>query len=429
MSVVRTIFLQCPPASISPLSTPSSSSSNCVPVKFSVSCCSVASPVTVVNGNVDRKPYERNEVRLGLPSKGRMATDTLDLLKDCQLSVKQVNPRQYVAEIPQLSNLEVWFQRPKDIVRKLVSGDLDLGIVGLDTVNEYGQLHGDEDLILVHEALDYGYCRLSLAIPKYGIFENVNSLKELSQMPQWTPERPLRVVTGFTYLGPKFMKENGLSHVTFSTADGALEAAPAVAVRYFEFVVGCYWLHLERCLEILLIEIRYLSMGIADAIVDLVSSGTTLRENNLKEIEGGVILESQAVLVASRRSLIQRKGVLDITHEMLERFEAHLRAVGQFTVVANMRGSSAEEVAERVLSQPSLSGLQGPTVSPVFCKRDGKVAADYYAIVICVPKKALYKSVQQLRVIGGSGVLVSPLTYIFDEETPRWRQLLSNLGL
>ncbi|KAK6157004.1 hypothetical protein DH2020_011252 [Rehmannia glutinosa] len=358
MSVVRTIFLQCQPASISPISSPSSSSSKCVSVKFSVSCCSVASPVTVVNGNIDRKPYERNEVRLGLPSKGRMATDTIDLLKDCQLSVKQVNPRQYVAEIPQLSNLEVWFQRPKDIARKLVSGDLDLGIVGLDTVNEYGQ--GDEDLILVHEALDYGDCRLSLAIPKYGIFENVNSLKELSQMPQWTPERPLRVATGFTYLGPKFMKENGLSHVTFSTADGALEAAPA--------------------------------MGIADAIVDLVSSGTTLRENNLKEIEGGVILESQAVLVASRRSLTQRKGVLDITHEMLERFEAHLRAVGQFTVVANMRGSSAEEVAERVLSQPSLSGLQGPT-------------------------------------IGGSGVLVSPLTYIFDEETPRWRQLLSNLGL
>ncbi|MBA0572675.1 hypothetical protein Golob_002999 [Gossypium lobatum] len=138
-------------------------------------------------------------------------------------------------------------------------------------------------------------------------------------------------------------------------------------------------------------------MGIADAILDLVSSGTTLRENNLKEIEGGVVLESQAVLVASRKALIQRKGALDTTHEILERFEAHLRAADQFMVTANMRGSSAEEVAERVLSQPSLSGLQGPTLSPVLCKRDGKVAADYYAIVICVPKKALYKSVQQLR--------------------------------
>ncbi|GFQ01625.1 ATP phosphoribosyltransferase 2 chloroplastic [Phtheirospermum japonicum] len=325
MSAVHTIIQQRPPSSISHSQTPSFCSSNRVSMKFSVFCCSAASPVTVVNGNVDKKPYERNEVRLGLPSKGRMASDTLGLLKDCQLSVKQVNPRQYVAEIPQLTNLEVWFQRPKDVVRKLVSGDLDLGIVGLDTLNEFGQ--GDEDLILVHEALDYGDCRLSLAIPKYGIFENINSLEELAQMPQWTPERPLRVATGFTYLGPKFMKENGLKHVTFSTADGALEAAPA--------------------------------MGIADAIVDLVSSGTTLRENNLKEIDGGVILESQ--------------------------------------LTANMRGSSADEVAERVLSQTSLSGLQGPTVSPVFCRRDGKVAADYYAIVICVPKKALYKSVQQLR--------------------------------
>ncbi|KAL7125051.1 hypothetical protein ABFS83_14G089400 [Erythranthe nasuta] len=393
MSVIRTTFLHSP--SFPHSSSASSSPTNSISVKFTVSCCSVASPITVVNGNVDKKPSERNQVRLGLPSKGRMATDTLDLLKDCQLSVRQVNPRQYVAEIPQISNLEVWFQRPKDVVRKLVTGDLDLGIVGLDIIMEYGQ--GNEDLIIVHDALDYGDCRLSLAIPKYGIFENINSLKELAQMPQWTPERPLRVATGFTYLGPKFMKENGMNHVAFSTADGALEAAPA--------------------------------MGIADAIVDLVSSGTTLKENNLKEIDGGVILESQAVLVASRRSLIQRKGVLDITHEMLERLEAHLKAMGQFTVTANMRGSSAEEVAERVLSQPSLAGLQGPTVSPVFCKRDGKASADYFAIVICVPKKALYKSVQQLRMIGGSGVLISPLTYIFDEETPRWRQLLANLGL
>ncbi|XP_057465004.1 ATP phosphoribosyltransferase 2, chloroplastic-like isoform X2 [Actinidia eriantha] len=379
MSVANLFFQQCPFASVASLSTLSSFSHSApslrVSVKFTVSCSSLASPVTVLDRNVEKKVAERNEIRLGLPSKGRMASDTLDLLK--------------------LSNLEVWFQRPKDIVRKLVSGDLDLGIVGLDTVTEYGQ--GDENLILVHDALDYGDCRLSLAIPKYGIFENINSLRELAQMPQWTSEKPLRVATGFSYMARKFMRENGLKHVSFSTADGALEAAPA--------------------------------MGIADAIVDLVSSGTTLRENNLKEIEGGVLLESQAVLVASRKSLIHRKGVLDTTHEILERLESHLGAIGQLMVTANMRGSSAEAVAERLLSHTSLSCLRGPTISPVFCKSDGRVAADYYAIVICVPKKLLYKSVQQLRAIGGSGVLISPLTYIFDEETPRWCELLSTLGL
>ncbi|XP_023524246.1 ATP phosphoribosyltransferase 2, chloroplastic-like isoform X2 [Cucurbita pepo subsp. pepo] len=388
-------FQHCSSFPIPSISTTSRSSCSRARSKPTLICSSLQTQVETLNGTLDGRLSERTEIRFGLPSKGRMASDTLDLLKDCQLSVKQVNPRQYVAKIPQISGLEVWFQRPKDIVRKLLSGDLDLGIVGLDTVSEYGQ--GSEDLIIVHEALEYGDCRLSLAIPKYGIFENINSIRDLSRMPHWTEEKPLRVATGFTHLGPKFFRENGLEHVSFSTADGALEAAPA--------------------------------MGIADAILDLVSSGTTLKENNLKEIEGGVVLESQAVLLASRKSLIQRKGALDTTHEILERLEAHLKAVDQFAVTANMRGNSEQEVVERVLSQPSLAGLQGPTISPVFCKRDGKTVADYYAIVICVPKKLLYKSVKQLRAIGGSGVLISPLTYIFDEETPRWNQLLKELGL
>ncbi|VAI24805.1 unnamed protein product [Triticum turgidum subsp. durum] len=298
-----------------------------------------------------------------------MAELTLSLLKSCQLSVRQLNPRQYTADIPQVPNLEVWFQRPTDIVRKLCSGDLDLGIVGYDIISEYAQ--GNDDLVIIHDALDFGHCRLSLAVPKEGIFDSVNTLEDLLNMPQWSEERPMRVVTGFGYV----------------------------------------------------------KMGMADAIVDLVSSGTTLRENNLKEIEGGVILESQATLVASKKSLNRREGVLEISHEMLERLEAHLTASGKIMVTANMRGNSAEEVAERVLSQTSLCGLQGPTISPVYCTQDGNVAVDYYAINVVVPQKSLYKSIQQLRSIGGSGVLVSKLTYIFDEETPRWRKLLSELGM
>ncbi|KMZ60921.1 ATP phosphoribosyltransferase [Zostera marina] len=257
-------------------------------------------------------------------------------------------------------------------------------------------LKGDDGLVIVHDELQFGDCHLSIAIPNWGVFENINSLDELAKMSRWSKERPLRIATGFTYLGNEFVKKNGLNHVSFSTADGALEAAPA--------------------------------MGISDAILDLVSSGTTLRENNLKEIQGGVVLESQGVLVASKNSLIKRKGVLDTTHEILERLEARLRASGEFMVTANMKGNSAEEVAARVLSQSSLSGLLGPTISPVYSKVGDKVQVNYYDCVICVPRKALYKSVQQLRAIGGSGVLVTDLTYIFEEETPRWRNLLSQLN-
>ncbi|KAK8613782.1 hypothetical protein V6N13_101538 [Hibiscus sabdariffa] len=302
------VFMLLPSVSVS---RPPSSSSVLVSRRSFTYCCSSQFERAVVNGKSDGTIAERDEIRIGLLSKGRMAADTLNLLKDCQLSVKQVNPRQYIAQIPQLSNIEVWFQRTKDIVRKLLSGDLDLGIVGFDTLSEYGR--GDENLIIVHDALEYVVCRLSLAIPKYGMFENINSLKELAQMPLWTVDRPLRVATGFTFLGPKFMNENGFKHVIFSTADGALEAAPAVRVKFFRSTYG--------------------------------NSGSTLRENNLKEIEGGVVLETQAVLVASRKALIQRKGVLDTTHEILERFEAHLRAVGQFTVWVFIPGAVAHRLA------------------------------------------------------------------------------------
>ncbi|KAH9323748.1 hypothetical protein KI387_018387, partial [Taxus chinensis] len=120
---------------------------------------------------------------------------------------------------------------------------------------------GNEDLILVHDALEFGECRLSLAIPNNAVYKNISTLYQLAMMPQWTAERPLRIATAYTNLGKAFAKENGLVHVTFSTQDGVLEAAPA--------------------------------MGIADAILDLVSSGTTLQENNLKEIDGGQVLNSQ----------------------------------------------------------------------------------------------------------------------------------------
>ncbi|CAH8392041.1 unnamed protein product [Eruca vesicaria subsp. sativa] len=210
-----------------------------------VTSCVSHSQSSVQNGFTEAVSV-RNQIRLGLPSKGRMATDTLDLPKDCQLSIKtsqsaaircsdSSGTNLFLFLVQQLPNTEVWFQRPKDIVRKLLSGDLDLGIVGLDLVSEFGQ--GNDDLIIVHEALNFGDCHLSLAIPNYGIFENINSLKELAQMPQWTEERPLRVATGFNYLGPKFMKENGIKHVTFSTADGALEAAPAVRFLLYMHII------------------------------------------------------------------------------------------------------------------------------------------------------------------------------------------------
>lgn len=129
------------------------------------------------------------------------------------------------------------------------------------------------------------------------------------------------------------------------------------------------------------------------------STGVTLRENNLKEIKGGRILESQGILIASRRALLERPGLLEVCHELIERLEAHLKANEFYSVIANMRGSSAEEVAGRLLASEELRGLAGPTISPVYTHSDNGATAQcgLYAAVICVPKKRLYPSVKELR--------------------------------
>ena len=288
--------------------------------------------------------------------------------------------------------MEVWFQRATDVVRKLISGDVDIGIVGYDMLREIG--NEDPDLVVVHDALGFGGCHLAVAVPQ--AWEDVNSLRDLMADKRFSAERPLRVVTTYMNLADQFFKDQGFEHVELSTADGALEAAPA--------------------------------MGAADCILDLVSSGTTLRENNLKQIDGGRVLESQGCLVASRTALLERPGTLEIIHEMLERLEAHLRADGLFMVTANVRGASAEEVATKLATSGGqlLKGLQGPTVSPIYTpSADGSPSKEgsFYAVSLAVPKTRIYETVKELRKNGGSGVLTFPLTYVFDEEPPRWSAL------
>jgi len=345
-----------------------------------------------------RSVESRDSIRMGIPSKGRMAEDTMNLLDDCQLKVRKINPRQYAAEIPNVPGMEVWFQRATDVVRKLLSGDIDVGIVGYDMLREIGD--EDDELVVIHDALGFGSCHLAIAVPNS--WEDINSLPELLSDKRWSKDRPLRVVTAYINLAERFFGDLGFEHVELFTADGALEAAPA--------------------------------MGAADCILDLVSSGTTLRENNLKQIEGGRVLDSQGVLVASRTALLERPGTLEIVHELLERLEAHLRAEGLFMVTANVRGETAEEIAVRLAANGGrlLRGLQGPTISPIFTAgADSLHSSDgsFFAVSIGVPKSRIYEAVKEIRKQGGSGVLVFPLTYVFDEEPPRWNALMNHLGL
>ena len=133
------------------------------------------------------------------------------------------------------------------------------------------------------------------------------------------------------------------------------------------------------------------------------------------------------MFIGNRAALIERPGALAVAREILERIEAHLRASEHFTLIANIRGNSPEEVAQKVFAQSDLGGLEGPTVSHVYLRE--ATDTGWYAITVVVRKERLRQSVEQLRAIGGSGVLVLPTAYIFEEEPHRWHKLRRTLEL
>jgi ATP phosphoribosyltransferase len=195
------------------------------------------------------------------------------------------------------------------------------------------------------------------------------------------------VATQYPTVTGRFLRASGIEAAKLIQAEGTLEVAP--------------------------------SIGYADAIADLVSSGQTLRDNRLRVLEDGVILRSQAVFFANRAALKARPEVLQLAHQLLEYIEAYLRGQENYMIIANMRGESAEAIAQAMFQQPELGGLQGPTLAPVITRTGER----WHSVTIVVHKDQLMSAVRALRMVGGSGVIVSPVTYIFEEEPERARRL------
>ncbi|HVN16016.1 MAG TPA: ATP phosphoribosyltransferase, partial [Anaerolineales bacterium] len=299
------------------------------------------------------------------------------------LRVFKPNPRQYVAAIPALPDLGVIFQRPGDIVVSVRQGSVDFGITGIDVIEEKRG-----DVLVLHDALGFGSCALTLAIPEaWESVKDIASLKAFSA----SLNRPLRVATKFPVLTERFLNQKQIPH-TLIAAEGTLEAAPTI--------------------------------GYADMISDLVSSGQTLQDNRLRPLPDGVIQPSQAALIANRKTLQTKPEVLEMAHRLLEYIEAHLRAEGNLLVIANMRGESPEAIAQKLFAQTSVGGLQGPTISPIFTREKNR---SWYSVSVVVRRDRLTQSITELRSIGGSGIIVTPVTYIFEEEPPRYTAMLNAL--
>jgi ATP phosphoribosyltransferase len=335
----------------------------------------------------------RTDIRLALPSKGRLESDALQFLEACGLGVHKPNPRQYQASLPAIPALTVLFQRPGDIVVGVREGSLDFGVAGLDSIEEKRGDAERGDVIILHDALGFGHCALTLAVPE--TWEDVQTLQALAARTSalGAQGRSLRVATKYPVLTGRFLSGQGIAPVALIVAEGTLEVAP--------------------------------SIGYADVICDLVSSGTTLHDNRLRPLSDGVILQSQACLIANRRALQARPEVLAVARTLIEFTEAHLRAEGHYLVFANMRGESPESIAQQMFTRTRLGGLQGPTVSRVVAREAN--GQGWYDVNVVVRKDQVMQAVQELRSIGGSGVVVAPVTYIFEEEPQRYRDLLRAL--
>jgi ATP phosphoribosyltransferase len=325
------------------------------------------------------------DIRLALPSKGRLEQPALEFLAAAGLRVDKPNPRQYFARMPALPELTVMFQRPGDIVVSVREGSVDFGLAGLDAVEERrGQ---DDEVMILHEALRFGYCALAVAVPEEWPERDLARLAARSA----TMDQPLRVATQYPNLTGRFLRQGGIRDLHLIAAEGTLEVAPTI--------------------------------GYADIISDLVSSGQTLHDNRLRVLDDGVVLRSQAVFFANRNALKRRPEVLSMARQLLEYLEAYLRGQENYMVVANMRSESPKDIAQALFAQPDLGGLQGPTIAPVYT-RGGEV---WHAVTIVVHKERLIPAVRALRAVGGSGVIVSPVTYIFEEEPERARRLNADL--
>ncbi len=330
-----------------------------------------------------------NGLRFVLPSDGALYSSTLDFLSACNLRVRRHSARKYTGSIPKLAATTVLFQRTGDVTSKVEDGSADIGITGLDRFLE-GRREAGSGIVIIPD-LGFGHCELVLAVPNAWL--DVSNLSDLADLALdfRRQGRRLRVATKYPNLVQRFLLENGINYFTLVFASGTIEAAPAA--------------------------------NFADVIADLTSTGETLKENRLRTLEDGSILASQACLIGNRDTIGNNAQTLVEIRRILEMLEGYLQARSHYRLSANIRGESAEEIASRVLSQPHLSGLRGPTVSKMY-----NVGGEgWYTVNVVVEQDNLLEMIDHLRNAGAADISTSSVGYMFKERCLTYEKLLSQL--
>ncbi len=274
-------------------------------------------------------------LRIAVQAKGRLFEDTMELLAEA--GIKLSSAKRTLLIPARNFPIEVLFLRDDDIPDSVASGVADVGIVG---ENEF--VEKDKNAAVVKK-LGFSKCRLSLAIPKDEEYQNLN----------WFQGR--KIATSYPGILTSFLKKNGIK-ADIHVITGSVEIAPGI--------------------------------GLADAIFDIVSSGSTLVSNRLKEVE--IVMESEALLIANPRLSAEKKEILE---ELLFRINAVQIAEDKKYILMNVPTENIEQVLA------VLPGMKSPTIMPL-------ATPGWSSVHTVLEEKRFWEIINKLKSVGAEGILV-----------------------
>jgi ATP phosphoribosyltransferase len=277
-------------------------------------------------------------IRIAIQKSGRLFDDSVGLLKECGIDLRNVKDR--LKTESDNFPLEVFFLRDDDIPQYVEDAVADIGIVGENVVYEKNKV------VEVVEPLGFGKCRLSLAIPRSSNFPGLDSLNGK------------RIATSYPNLVRNFLEKNKVI-AEIHEISGSVEIAPGI--------------------------------GLADVVCDLVSSGSTLFMNGLKEVE--TILQSQAVLIRNK-NLDDVK--LQLLNKLLFRIKAVRKAKRNKYVLLNAPNARLEQIISL------LPGMKSPTVLPL-------AESGWSSVHSVLSEDEFWEKIEQLKAAGAQGILVIPI--------------------
>lgn len=279
-----------------------------------------------------------SKLKIAVQKAGRLNEDSLQLLKDCGISID--NGKDQLKASASNFPLEVLYLRNGDIPQYLKDGVVDIAIIGDNVLIEKG------NGIAVIEKLGFSKCRVSLAVPKGVNYKNINDLDGM------------RIATSYPNTVKEYFKKFNLKP-DIHIISGSVEIAP--------------------------------SIGLADAICDIVSSGSTLFKNNLKEVE--VMLYSEAVLAVSPSISSESQLVLD---KLQFRIQSVLKARKSRYILMNVPNDKIAEIIK------ILPGMRSPTLLPL-------AEAGWSSIHTVIEKDRFWEVIDELKLLGAEGLLVVPI--------------------